>query len=283
MTNKGTPELHSSRDMLICSYKEVTLLMFGFKLQINLVLKILLQHYCWAWVFTNACAVCVTSSLSSCSSHLWSSSICCCCIISCSSINRHCWPTHCCMSTSLSYTHIRYTYTNMQQKTSRAEQTCTQTQTHEEKRVHRRDVETNKTRTPDWWEAELRWWTLKIKDVNGMTNHNTQYDLHVSQLTCVCMYVCVKWVSYLHHRAPQCHVLSVRKVLCMHMCVDMVARVCVCVVCVQHSSLWGVQSAGYRGESVGTWIPCHLTPKRGQRHDHNGETALNRSIQVFYN
>lgn len=56
-----------------------------------------------------------------------------------------------------------------------------------------------------------------------------------------------KKASYLYSWAPQCHFMTVwlRKVLCMRVCMDMVAGVCVSMVCVHHRGLWGVQGAGH--------------------------------------
>lgn len=77
------------------------------------------------------------------------------------------------------------------------------------------------------------------------------------------MSIRVKLESYLHQRAPQRHILSVRlgKELCVRVGVDMVAGVCVRVVGVQHRRLRWVQGARHRGECVRAWIACHLKPK----------------------
>lgn len=101
--------------------------------------------------------------------------------------------------------------------------------------------------------------------------------MNVSVFACVCHgCIYVKLVSYLHYRAPQCHVLSMRlKVLCVRVCVDVMTRVCVRMVCVQHCSLWWVQGAGHRGEGVGARIPCHLTPGGRKMRKIHGESIIN--------
>lgn len=103
---------------------------------------------------------------------------------------------------------------------------------------------------------------------------------------CVCVWgrVCkksVKSVSYLHHRAPQRHVVSMwlGKVLRVRVCVDMVAGVCVCVVRFQHGSLWGVQGAGHRREGVRAGIPRHLSQVQEKMTQLN--TPISRSISCL--
>lgn len=120
------------------------------------------------------------------------------------------------------------------------------------------------------WETELKWWTQTYTHTkNGLTRLLVCTNLYILKIKLwKGLYTTqrkkisqsARYSPYLHSWAPQCHVVSMwlREVLCMRVCMDMVAGMCVSMVCVHHCWLWRVQGTGHWGEGVRPGVSCHL-------------------------